>query len=143
MKKLLLAAALLFSLASFATNRVDEELERKFRESFPAASAIKWFDNANGYEVCFTLNDVQCRINYSADGTMLQMRRNYGKETLPLFITGAVQQRYPGKKIFGVTELTTEGGLTYHIVLEDDRKWYFVVADGGGNLSMNKKMRKG
>lgn len=143
MKKLLFAAAMLLTLSSFAASRIDEELERKFRESFPAATAVKWFDNKGNFDVFFVLNSIQCRISYTPDGNMVQMRRDYGKEALPLFIAGAVQKKYPGKKIFGVTELTSEEGLQYHIVLEDDQKWYFVEGTSGGDLSITRKMRKG
>ncbi|OLY90812.1 hypothetical protein SAMN05444008_12345 [Cnuella takakiae] len=142
MKKLFIAAAMLVSLSSFAGPGVDEELERHFRETFPAANAIKWYDSKEGYEVFFTLNNIQCRIQYDADGTMKTMRRDYTKESLPMFITGAVNKKYPGKKIFGVTELTTPSGLQYHIVLQDEKSWYFVDGTSGGDLSLNHKLHK-
>jgi hypothetical protein len=142
MKKILFAAMLLISVSAFANIRVDEKIERQFRESFPAATAVKWYDNKDNFEVYFLHNSVQCRISYNADGSMLQMRRDYGKEILPLFISGAVQQRFPGKKVYGVTEITNGEGLQYHMVLEDDKNWYFISSDSAGDLSFNKKLRK-
>lgn len=143
MKKIVFAAMLLFSISAFANIRVDEKIERQFRESFPAATAVKWYDNKDYFEVFFVHNSVQCRISYNTDGTMMQMRRDYGKETLPLFISGAVQKKYPGKKIYGVTEITSQEGLQYHMVLEDEKNWYFVASDSAGDLSLSKKLRKG
>ncbi len=142
MKKLLFAAVLFCSLASFANVRVDEVIEKKFKESFPTATSIKWYDNKDSYEVLFVHNNIQCRINYDMEGNMLHMRRDYTKEALPLFITGSIQKRYPGKKIFGVTEITNAEGLQYHIVLEDEKSWFFVESNSGGDLSLNKKLRK-
>lgn len=142
MKKLLFAAALLVSLSSFADPGVDEELERKFRETFPAASAIKWYDSKEGYEVFFSLNNIQCRIMYNTEGTMLHMRRDYKQDALPMFITGAINKKYPGKKVHGVTELTTDAGLYYRIVLQDDKHWYFVDGTSGGDLTLDHKLRK-
>lgn len=143
MKKIVFAAMLLISISAFANTRIDEKIERQFRESFPAATAIKWYDNKDHFEVFFMHNSVQCRISYNTDGSMMQMRRDYGKETLPLFITGAVQRKYPGKKVYGVTEITNSDGLKYHLVLEDEKSWYFMTSDSAGDLSMHKKLRKG
>jgi hypothetical protein len=142
MKKIVFAAMLLFSISAFANIRVDEKIERQFRESFPAATAVKWYDNKDYFEVFFVHNSVQCRISYNTDGAMIQMRRDYNKETLPLFISGAVQKKYPGKKVYGVTEITSQEGLQYHMVLEDDKNWYFVNSDSAGDISLNKKLRK-
>ena len=143
MKKILFAAMLLLSISAFANIRVDEKIERQFREAFPAATAVKWYDNKDYFEVFFVHNSVQCRISYKPDGSMMQMRRDYNKETLPLFISGAVQKKYPGKTIYGVTEITNEEGLQYHMVLEDGKSWYFVASDSAGDLSLTKKLRKG
>ena len=142
MKKILFATALIFSLSAFANIRVDEQIEKKFNEAFPTAKSVKWYDNKNSYDVLFIHNNIQCRISYDTNGTMLNMRRDYTKESLPLFITGAVQKKYPGKKIFGVTEVTSPEGLQYHIVLEDEKSWFFVESNSGGDLSLSKKLRK-
>ena len=143
MKKIVFAAMLLLSISAFANINVDEKIERQFREAFPAATAVKWYDNKDHFEVFFVHNSVQCRISYNTDGSMTQMRRDYGKETLPLFISGAVQKKYPGKAIYGVTEITNAEGLQYHMVLEDGKNWYFVASDSAGDLTLNKKLRKG
>ena len=35
----------------------------------------------------------------------------------------------PGKSVYGVTELSTEDEVSYHITLQDERNWYIVIAD--------------
>lgn len=142
MKKILFAAALFASLSSFANIRIDEKLEQQFKEAFPNATSVKWYDNKDSYDVLFIHNNIQCRISYDTRGNMINMRRDYKEEALPLFVCGAVKKKYPGKKVFGVTEITTPEGLTYHIVLEDDKHWIFVESNSGGDLSFQKKLRK-
>lgn len=142
MKKLLFAALLLISVSAFANTRIDEKIERNFRKSFPTARAVKWYDNKDHFEVYFLHNNMQCRISYNTDGTLQQMRRDYKKEHLPLFIAGAVQQKYPDQQVYGVTEITSPDGIQYHLVLQDAKNWYFVNADSGGSISLSKKLRK-
>jgi hypothetical protein len=44
--------------------------------------------------------------------------------------------------VFGVTESTTENEVSYHIVLEDEKTWYIVIADNSGALELSKKFKK-
>ena len=44
--------------------------------------------------------------------------------------------------MFGVTEVATDAGVTYHIILEDAKKWYHVTADGSGFMQLEKKLTK-
>jgi hypothetical protein len=143
MKKFLLAAALFISASAFAhTPAVDESVEKLFRESFPTASKVQWYDRQNGYEVLFVHNQVQCRIQYDLEGNMMHMRRDYNEDGLPLFIIGNVKKQHPTKKIYGVTEITSPEGLQYHIILEDQKHWTFIESSSGGHLSYVKRLRK-
>lgn len=143
MKKILFAVALFISATAFANiPSVDEAIEKQFRETYPTASKVQWYDKEDGYEVLFIHNKVQCRIQYDLNGNMQLMRRDYQEDGLPLFIINNVKKSYPNKTIFGVTEITTPEGLNYHIILEDEKHWSFVDATSGGQLTFNKKLRK-
>lgn len=143
MKKILFAVMLLISATAFAnTPGVDESLVKKFKENFPSATSIKWIDNAEGYEVIFFYNKVQCRISYDMKGNMQQMRRDYHADVLPLFVQASIQKTHPTKKVYGVTEITTIHGQTFHIILEDAKHWTFVESNSGGELSTTKRLRK-
>lgn len=143
MKKILFALALFISASAFANiPSIDEAVEKQFRESFPTATKVQWYEKADGYEVLFLYNKVQCRIQYDERGNMQQMRRDYTEDGLPLFIIGNVKKEYPNKKIYGVTEITTPEGLNYHIILEDAKHWTFIESTSGGQLSVTKRLRK-
>jgi hypothetical protein len=53
-----------------------------------------------------------------------------------------VKEKYQGKKIFGITEITSSEGVTYNIVLEDDKYWTNISSDESGNLSQVQKLKK-
>ena len=53
-----------------------------------------------------------------------------------------MNEKYPGKKIFGITEVSTSDMITYHIVLEDNKYWLNVQSDATGNISLEKKLIK-
>jgi hypothetical protein len=143
MKKILFAVALFISATAFANvPNVDELVEKKFRETFPTASAVNWYENKEGYEVLFVHNKVQCRLKYNTEGTMVQMRRDYLSDALPVFIQNAVQNVHPNKTIYGVTEITTADGITFHMILEDQKRWTFVESTAGGQLTTVKRLRK-
>ena len=143
MKKIFFALALLVSTASFATNpEVDEQVSKQFKETFPGAIETKWYDYETFYEVVFKNNDILCRVKYDLRGNIISTRRDYHEKDLSLFIVAKVKEKYAGKKIFGVTEITSSDGVTYNIVLEDDKNWINLNSDESGNISQVQKLKK-
>ena len=53
-----------------------------------------------------------------------------------------MNEKYPGKKIFGITEVSDNEKVTYHIVLEDEKYWYNVESDATGVIKLDKKLEK-
>jgi len=143
MKKILFVFALLVSTASFATSpEVDEQVSKQFKETFPAAMEVKWYDYETFYEVVFKNNDMLCRVKYALKGNIISTRRDYHEKDLSLFIVAKVKEKYAGKKIFGVTEITSSEGVIYNIVLEDDKNWINLNSDERGNISQVQKLKK-
>src|ERR1051325_11299293 len=106
--------------ASFADPGVSEKVLKVFNEAFPAVQYARWHDFENYYEVYFEKEDMKCRIKYDYEGNIIGTRRDYYEANLCPFIKGKVTQKYPNKKIFGVTEITSESEMYYIITLEDD-----------------------
>ena len=52
------------------------------------------------------------------------------------------KEAYKGKKIFGVTEITSSDGITYNIILEDAKHWTTVKSDASGNMHVVQKLKK-
>jgi len=48
----------------------------------------------------------------------------------------------PTKKVFGVTEMTTDSAVEYYIKLEDATNWITVKSNVDGNLSVVEKYKK-
>ena len=143
MKKIFFALALLVSTASFATSpEVDEQVSKQFKETFPAAIEVKWYDYETFYEVVFKNNDILCRVKYDLRGNIISTRRDYHEKDLSLFIVAKVKEKYAGKKIFGVTEITSSEGVTYNIVLEDEKNWINLNSDESGHISQVQKLKK-
>ena|SRR5215218_2515666 len=143
MKRVFYGLALLLSTTSFAaTPTVDEQISKQFKETFPTALNTKWYEYETFYEVVFENNQVLCRIKYDFKGNIISVRRDYYEKDLSLFIVAKIKEKYAGKRIFGITEITSSEGIVYTIVLEDDKNWITVNASDNGELSLVQKLKK-
>jgi hypothetical protein len=147
MKKIIIAcfAALISATSVFATPSafVTEKVLKVFHEAFPEVTQPTWYTFDNYYEVYFTNPDnSSCRIDYTPDGVVISTTRYYTAKDLPPAIRAKVNAKYPGKTIFGVTEVSTNDNLTFHIVLEDEKYWLNIQSSATGSLSLEKKSLK-
>ncbi|MCU7552384.1 hypothetical protein OCK74_24910 [Chitinophagaceae bacterium LB-8] len=143
MKKILLGLAFLLSTTAFALdNDIDETIAKRFHETFPTATNIKWYTYEDYYEVFFDYNQVTCRIHYDLKGNVISVRRDYSEKDLPVFILAKLKQKYPNKKVFGVTEILSGDEVVYEIVLEDAKTWTRVNSDAHGSMYVTKKFKK-
>ena len=144
MKKLLFSCATLVSLLSFANPPADinAKVLKAFNETFAYAQDVVWNEGQDHYDVKFKQNDILTRIRYDAEGNLLESIRYYHEQQLPLNVLAKVKKRYADKKVFGVTEIANESEILYHIVLEDEKNWLVVQADGTGNMVVKEKFKK-
>ncbi len=147
MKKIIVVCLFAFvtatSVSAASVNRVNEKVLKVFSTSFPEVLETTWYNYDNYYAVFFKNPDgSKCRIEYDFDGNILSTTRYYSQDALSPFIRAKVNQKYPGKNIFGVTEIASGEELTYYIVLEDEKTWYNVKSDATGFISLEKKMKK-
>ncbi|MEO8861632.1 MAG: hypothetical protein ABI358_09425 [Ginsengibacter sp.] len=147
MKKIicLSIASLLFATSIFAkpSRAVNEKVLKIFHQAFPEVKQPVWYDYEKYYEVVFSdADNTSCRIDYSPDGVVLSTTRYYSAKDLSPAIRAKVFEKYPGKTIFGITEVANDENITYHIVLEDDKNWYNVDASATGSLTLEKKFGK-
>lgn len=145
MKKIIFAAAILIcSFVSFAKDPgVSEKVLQAFNKTFQDAKDVTWTENTNSYEVTFKQYDIQVRVNYDRDGNIMHTLRYYSEEQLPLMVLSKIKTKFSDMKIFGVTEIASEEGTYFHVVLEDEKNWVEVKSDVFGALSIQKKMKKG
>ena len=78
-----------------------------------------------------------------ADGNISYTIRNYSEDILPPFIANKIHKKFPGKKVWGVTEMSSELGIQYKVFLQDDKKWYHVSANSSGDVYLDEWYSKG
>jgi len=147
MKKFLFAGmVILFSVTSAFAKRgpdVTTKVLKVFHDAFPEVKQTTWYNFDNYYEVFFKTDETSsCRIDYSPDGTVLSTTRYYSGENLSPVIRAKINEKYPGKDIFGVTEVSDSDKVAYHIVLQDSKYWYNIEADATGSSRLEKKLVK-
>lgn len=143
MKKMLFNLLLLGAVSfAFATPPVNEQVMKQFTALFPTVQDARWFESGNDYEVYFEKDDVKYNIRYDRSGKIISTRNYYPGSKLCPFIKSKVTEKFSGKSIFGVTEITTNDEMYYVVVLEDDDTWTNVHADATGRLNVLEKMKK-
>lgn len=121
---------------------VKEKVQQLFKTAFPDATNISWYQHGDYFDVGFEHNNIKCCITYDVNGSIVRASRYYYEKDLPLFIVAKVKNKYPDKKIYGVTEFTTPEEQQYYLILEDDKTWTTISADKCGNLTRLKKLTK-
>ena len=145
MKSILLAAvALALSLSSFAKDPgVSEKVLAAFNKTFSDVKDVVWTQTNDTYEAIFKQREIQVRVYYDQDGNITKTLRYYGEDNLPLMVLSKIKTKYADKTIFGITEESSEEGLYFHVVLEDQKSWLQVKSDVYGSVTQTKKMKKG
>ncbi|MEO7293142.1 MAG: hypothetical protein ABIW34_08570 [Ginsengibacter sp.] len=130
----------IFASTSF---NINEKVLKNFQELFPDVKQPQWYEHESFYEVYFKdTNNQACRINYHLDGTVISVRRDYEVSALSPFIKAKVMEKYPEKKISGVFELSSELGIFYYMVLEDEKNVYNIRSDSQGSISLESKFQQ-
>lgn len=131
-----------FSAFAFPPKDVNEKILQSFRISFPNAEQVKWTEHRDGYVVNFIDNSIQVRILYGENAEFLASIRYYAFQNLPLNLLVKLSNKYPGKSFFGVTEITSDAGIIYQVVMQDQENWYQVKVAENGGISVSDKFKK-
>ena len=143
MKKIIVAVALFLSMSAFANpTTVNEKVLTAFNQVFKNAQQAVWHEENNRFEVQFRQDETTVKVLYDAEGNMLESLRYYSEAQLPMLIRAKLKKQFAGKAVFGVTEHAANNEMVYHIILQDDKNWTMVVADGSANLRVEKKYKK-
>jgi acyl-CoA synthetase (AMP-forming)/AMP-acid ligase II len=144
MKKLIIFTCLFAALSATASNppEVSEKVLKAFNETFMKATEVVWHEVQNLYEASFKQSEVISRAIYDQDGNLLRTTRYYSQENLPINILTKLQKRFAGKSVYGITELSTDDEVSYHITMQDEKNWYIIKADNWGGLELEKKYKK-
>jgi hypothetical protein len=129
------------SIAGYCSD-VNEKVLKTFKATFPNAQNVTWQTIAERYTAQFRQNGIQTIVNYDYEGNLLSATRYYGEDNLPINLIVTLNAKYPAKKIFGVTEVSTNDTIDYFIKLQDQTTWMTVKADAEGNTEVIEKFNK-
>ena len=121
---------------------IGEKLQQDFHQSFPGAEKINWQESNNGYLVSFVQKGMIARISYKRNGDFISSFRNYGESELPYYLVNSLKKKYPGQKIFGVTEISTVSDISYFVKLEGPKRWITVSLSKEGDWFVTDSYRK-
>jgi len=144
MKKILLASLLFAAVIAQAATPpdVNEKILKAFKQTFIYAEDVVWQEKDNSYQVNFWQGEINIRARYDEQGKLLGTIRYYYEKQLPPSVLAKVKNKYSGKTIFGVTEVSSDEELNYFITLRDDKNWYTVKSDAFGNLQQTDKFKR-
>jgi len=143
MKKILLSAAIVFSFSFTAmADDPSQKVLDAFNKTFPHVKDVAWTESEQSYEVKFKQNEVLSKVTYDKDGNIVKTLRYYYEQNLPLLVLSKVKNKFSDKKIYGVTEESSDEGTFYHIILEDEKHWINITADSYGGIKVDKKFNK-
>jgi hypothetical protein len=144
-KNILLTCCLLsLSAGVFAKEEfsISDKLLQAFKQTFPDAQQVRWAEQEDKYMVNFKQGEILTKIEYDKDGNFLSSLRYYTEKNLPVSILCRLQKKYSDKKVFGVTEMTTDTAVEYYIKLEDANYWLTVKSNADGNMQVMEKYKK-
>lgn len=139
---LLLLCILSTTISSFANPPITEQVLKQFAASFPAIENAQWFEGDNYFDVYFEKNKARYNIRYDRNGKVVSTRNYYSSANLAPFLRAKLAEKFPGKSIFGVTEITNSNEMYYVVVLEDKDTWTNVYSDAVGQFKVLDKLKK-
>jgi hypothetical protein len=144
MKKIMMIASLLLGAVTFAgtPTEVNEKVLTAFRQTFTMAKDVVWYEYGDSYTVNFKQADIKTRVHYDKNGNIMESYRYYMEEQLPPHIVSKIRKKFPEKKIFGVTERSSENDVAFYIMLEGEKDWTKVKSDINGYLEVEQKFIK-
>jgi hypothetical protein len=110
-----------------------------FNETFPNAQNVKWTDDKEGYFVSFYQDNNFEKVLYNKEGDFLCSWKYTDGNGLPVNVVMALNKKFSGAKIIGVTELATQNNISYDIKLSKGDKWYAVNALADGTIAKEQK----
>lgn len=127
---------------SFGNPPVNEKVMKQFKTVFPMVENARWFESDGHYDVYFEKDNTKYQIRYDEKGKIVSTRNYYPGSSLCPFIKSKISEKFAGKTIYGVTEITTNQERYYVVVLEDENTWTNVQADAVGQLRTLTNMKK-
>ena len=142
----LLLVATLATVNAFATggDGVSPRARKIFEKEFPQASYAKWekINNTELYQVRFVYRDQALLSFIHEDGTVLGTARNIQVNSLPFLANETLNKKFAGYSVLQVEELTTPSGVSYFVIIENEKAKLNLRVFNNGSYTELKKTKK-
>lgn len=135
MKKFILTiAVILFFAATYATDKVEKNIERSFQSEFPGATHTSWskIESSGLYTVHFVYDSERLIAYFDTDGNFLAVARNILEHNLPLSVKKTFSKISNAGALATSQELTVMGETSYLFQFKygEQMKTYQVYSNG-------------
>jgi len=124
------------NMAAFINN-VNPRAARNLLKTFKDANNIQWKIDNQEITAYFTKNEIQTKVRYDKNGNRISIRKVYSGNKLDEFISSLAKKDFDWDfSIYGVTEVTSDAGKVYEIILQNKYYWGVVkiAEDNQGEL---------
>ena len=146
MKKMMLAAAMIFSLSTAFAFTGEEAVSKQalasFKTEYATAKDAIWTVGKNYYKVAFAMNDQQLFAYYSLQGEFIAISRYISSFQLPLYLQSTLKKEYSNYWISDLFETADSNGTGYFLTLENADTKIVLKSTGGNNWNVYKKIKK-
>jgi hypothetical protein len=140
MKHLSFVVAFMLSLLFASGKTVNERILEAFHKLYPNEKNVVWYEGSDYTEAYLDKKEEKCRIRFDEWGHVISVRRDYTGDYLCPFLKARLLGKYKSTEVMGVTEWSSDEGLTYYVVLEDNRYIYHVQANAAGQMILTEKL---
>ncbi len=128
----------LFSKIFTQSKAVPERIQKELLISFPDAINIDWEIKDKSYEAIFYLNDVENIATISAEGNLVEHKKNLWPGELP---TGVFSQSAGLGEIMNAIAIHKGNSLFYEVIIRDSKfQRTLLIFSGNGILSEKRKI---
>lgn len=140
------AVSLLLTTSAFAVNgpeKVSPTVKIAFEKSFTGASNVSWEKNEEFYFAHFKLEARDMDAAYNENGELLGISRTIAIGELPLSISRAIADKYPGYTTANtVTEISYEGQTKYYVNISNSKQVLKLKCNSNGEIEIEGKVKK-
>jgi hypothetical protein len=122
----------LFNIFKNSSKSIPDSVKSGLLQHFPKAINIEWNKIDDTFEAIFYLNEVEQIAKLSADGTLLETKKNLWLDEVPQFISVKIGEY---GEMMSAIEITSGTEITYEIIIrKSDFNRFLLLFNNQGNL---------
>jgi hypothetical protein len=146
MKKLMMLALVLTTIAGTAFSRNPTEINAKilktFSSNFLNAENVSWEAKKDFYKATFTISGQTMFAYYNEEGNQIAVTRNLLLSQLPLTLSTSLQKDFKQYWLTDLFEVSANGETAYYATVQDVKHIVVLKADGTTAWRVFKKDKK-